>query len=921
MKMLHAILRPIPALLVLPLLLLHPDPVPGHRASIGEGSRERPAVPAARADTTSAAGDFTLSPDGLPLYIVENAGQVSAEATHYVKGHDCTVFFRRSGLTFVLSAPDEPGTWRVDMEFIEPCGDSYPRGEEPAPAVFSYFRGTHDRWVCGARSYRRIVYTDVWPGIDFVCIGARGRLKYEFVVRPEGDLERIRLAYSGMSTLEIDESGALVASTPFGNLVDEAPFAYQTAVDGDRTEVRAAYTLEAENGVHDAAEVRFEVGEHDPGRVLVIDPAMLIYCGYIGGAGWDSARSIVVDEDGYAYVTGQSKSSEATFPVAVGPDVEWEGNNDVFVAKVSRTGSHLLFCGYIGGRNSDVGRGIGLDQERNIYVAGHTTSSEQAGFPVLVGPNLHLEGTRGEAFVAKVHASGTGLEYCGYIGGTGEEYASGIAVAPDGTAFVAGGTTSSEADGFPVRIGPDVTFNGEGPEMGDAFVARVAPDGSELEYCGYIGGSDSDVALSVAIDAAGSAYVTGGTSSTEASFPVVVGPDLEYNGDDGELGDAFVAKVKADGTGFDYCGYIGGDRKDQGFGIAVDDQGCAYVIGVTRSDEGTFPVVVGPDLTYNDGDDHEEDSFVAKVAPGGSFLEYCGYVGGAAREWSGHVAVDAKGHAYLVGATRSDQGSFPVFEGPDSSYNSGAVDAYVAKVAVDGSGLVYSGFVGGTRFDILYAVTVDAEGNTFVAGGTASSESNGFPIVVGPDLGYNDPPGFGQEERGDAFVAKLPPFFPCSRGTVDLGSGGEPVSVLLVNGEDGSPWRTVTVSVGEPLTVEMTAPPAGPDPAPFALYLWRREPRLSTIRPQPFRLGEMCLPGPIDGDWPAPYKIWNNIGYRETLGHPDFPSTPAPSVVANRPFGMTHIVTVTLQGFIFDNGSAADGPASVTNSVSVRIVP
>src|SRR5207249_4382061 len=138
---------------------------------------------------------------------------------------------------------------------------------------------------------------------------------------------------------------------------------------------------------------------------------------------------------------------------------------------------------------------------------------------------------------------------------------------------------------------------------------------------GYLGGAGSDQGQGIALDSAGNAYVTGRTNSSEATFPVTVGPDLTFNG----VLDAFVAKVKADGSGLDYAGYLGGAGPDAGFGIGVDSSGNAYVTGFTASTEATFPVTVGPDLTFNGG---ESDAFVAKVKADGTALVYAGYLGG-----------------------------------------------------------------------------------------------------------------------------------------------------------------------------------------------------------------------------------------------------------------------------------------------------
>ena len=142
----------------------------------------------------------------------------------------------------------------------------------------------------------------------------------------------------------------------------------------------------------------------------------------------------------------------------------------------------------------------------------------------------------------------------------------------------------------------------------DAFVAKVRADGTALTYCGFIGGAGEEFGPSsgITVYSSGNAYITSRTNSTEASFPTIVGPDLRYNG--GEY-DAFVAKVKTDGMGLAYSGYIGGTGGEGGNGIAVDRAGDAYVVGWTVSTEPSFPVTVGPDVSANGGG----DAFVAKI--------------------------------------------------------------------------------------------------------------------------------------------------------------------------------------------------------------------------------------------------------------------------------------------------------------------
>ena len=235
---------------------------------------------------------------------------------------------------------------------------------------------------------------------------------------------------------------------------------------------------------------------------------------------------------------------------------------------------------------------------------------------------------------------------------------------------MSGFSESSEAT-FPVLAGPDLTFNGDM----DAFVAKVSVDGTGLDYAGYIGGGSDDYGYGIAVDAAGGAYIAGGTYSPEVSFPVTVGPDLTWNGSR----DGFVAKVEPDGRGLVYAGYVGGSTLDNHIAIAVNAAGNAYVTGATQSTEGTFPVMIGPDLTYNGG---TRDAIVAKVEADGTGLVYAGYVGGSDREYGYGIALDAVSSVYLAGVTMSSEATFPVMVGPDLSSTDG--DAFVAKVVESG---------------------------------------------------------------------------------------------------------------------------------------------------------------------------------------------------------------------------------------------
>jgi hypothetical protein len=712
--------------------------------------RESPPIGAARPNESKESGRLRTMVK-MPLYFIENRGQVDPRVAFTVQGTNKTLYFTKEGVTIALPSSDRTidapriekaslrqptgpeasgGRWIVKLDFVGANGNARIAGEEKTAAVVSYFKGPREQWKTGLATYGSILYSDLWPGIDLVYSGTPDRLKYSFRIRPGADAGRIALAYRGVTGVALNDVGELEVETPAGRLKDEKPSAYQE-VQGRRVGIDVAYRLQS-GAAGQPSGYGFELGSYDRDLPLVLDPAILVYAGYIGGgsAGLDQGFGIAVDASGAAYVTGRADSSESSgFPVTAGPDLTFNGGSDAFVAKVSADGTSLVYAGYIGGASFDFGFGIAVDGEGNAYVTGQTQSNEST-FPVTVGPDTTFNGFV-DAFVAKVNAAGTALDYAGYIGGTGNDSGRGIAVDGEGNAYVVGQTQSSQLMGFPVAFGPDLTFNGGT----DAFVAKVNSVGTALEYAGYIGGSNNDFGLGIAVDGSGSAYVVGQTQSNETSFPVAIGPDTTYNGGF----DAFVAKVNAGGTALDYAGYIGGEANDLGFGIAVDVSGNAYVTGSTAST--AFPATVGPYLTPNGLD----DAFVAKVRSDGTALEYAGYIGGSGNDQGRGIAVDSLGNAYVTGTTRSDETTFPVIGGPDLTYN-GSDDAFVAKVNAGGTALDYAGYIGGAGSDIGFGIAVDGFGNAFVTGSTDSSEAT-FPAAVGPDLTFNG--------GTDAFVAKV----------------------------------------------------------------------------------------------------------------------------------------------------------------------
>jgi len=363
----------------------------------------------------------------------------------------------------------------------------------------------------------------------------------------------------------------------------------------------------------------------------------------------------------------------------------------------------LSYATYVGGSADDAGYGIVVDSSGNAYVTGSTGS---ANFPTAT-PLQGSSGAPVDAFVAKLKADGSGLVYSTYLGGSGFDRSTSIAIDASGNAYVAGYTSSSN---FPTTKGALQTTYGRG--WADAFVAKLNPQGSSLVYATFLGGSDADYARGIALDASGSAYVTGDTQS--ADFPTA----SPFQSAMGGTSDAFVAKLKPDGSGLVYSTYLGGGDADTGQAIALDSSGNAYATGYTFSTN--FPTMNPLQAAIGAG----SDAFVAQFNAAGSALVYSTYFGGSGMERAFGIAVDASGNAYVTGDTTSTD--LPTTPGSLATTYHGNGDAFVAKWNAAGAALVYSSYLGGADADQGSGVVVDSSGNVYLTGSTRSSD---FPTV------------------------------------------------------------------------------------------------------------------------------------------------------------------------------------------------
>lgn len=671
----------------------------------------------------------------LPTAFIANAGQSPDRVEFEARGQSANFFFSSDNILidiFRTSASDDDSlgdveAWRVESTLVGAKARK-PKGLNELTGVANFIDlKAPDQSITGVATYDGLQYKGVYKGIDRVFYGTEGLLKNEFHVGPDGNPEDIIMQFNGVDFVEIGPDGELRLGTPLGVLTEAAPFTFEDR-DGDGVysigdrEVDSSYELLGN------FQVSFNVGEYDDDYTLVIDP-VLQYSTYLGGT---QEVAITADPD-----TGDIVPAD---PLVV------------------ESGS------------SDAGLAIAVDVAGAAYVTGETRSNL---FPGTVSQveDSEAENFSSKIFVTKLNPEGTGQVYSTYVGtglgGAGEatqgrDQANGIAVDLNGAVYVAGETESEN-------------FGGGGTIGGsqDAFVFRLNPTGTRIDYSNLIGGAGRDRALAIAVDPSENAYIVGSTNST----------GLAEEGSQPAGGtDAFIAKINPDGTNQDYFSYIGGSGFDEATGVAVTDDGlAAYITGTTES-RGLASLGAAQSTIFGSG----SDAFVAKLNEDAE-QEYFTYLGGSLDEVAGGIALDRDGNAYITGITQSTD--FPTTPGAfQEEYQGGTFDAFVSKIVETdneggGTSLGYSTFIGGSGDEgINFAlprpatgIGVDSTGSAYVVGTTSSQPDSDAPFPITENATQSE---FGGG-LSDVFVTKLNPDGTEARYSSYLGGNGNDAGIAI----------------------------------------------------------------------------------------------------------------------------------------------
>jgi len=437
-----------------------------------------------------------------------------------------------------------------------------------------------------------------------------------------------------------------------------------------------------------------------------------IFASTDGGTNWTSVLPV------RQYVQSISVVPSTPSSVFVGAS---PGQN-IFVSKWSKDGTQLLYSTYLGGSFADYSKGIAVDSHGNAYVTGYTFSTD---FPVTATAFQSKNAGPYNAFLAKIGADGSTLEYSTYVGGSSGDAAEAIAVDRTGNAYLTGYTVSSD---FPVTnaVQPKLrqgcsTAPPPGlmsrANLGDAFVVKISPATSVLSYSTYLGGTCADEGLGIAVDPSGYAYVVGATTSPD--FPVTKGALLEsYRG---SANTGFLTKLTPQG-GLANATFLGGPGSDVASAVTLGDEGSIYVAGSTLGFDkilfggsggyviiGRFvdqlPVPGIPIINFG-------AAYVLKLDSTASTQKYLKYIGGNFGTGT-TIAVDALGRAWVAGTT-NPFGTLPSTPFPTvHPFQAETGTGFVTELSADGSVIPFS-----TLMDAATGLTLDTAGNVFVIGNT-----------------------------------------------------------------------------------------------------------------------------------------------------------------------------------------------------------
>lgn len=689
-----------------------------------------------------------------PVTFTANAGQWDSRVGFQAKAGGAVAWFTSEGVDYqfcrdqnakksnrIIGKTDREQkkieTMLIGAKFVNANPAPEISGEGLVEYRCNYFLGKDStKWRTDVPNYESIVYRDLYSDIDLKVQSTCGKLEYDFIVQPGGDLAQVEIEYNGIRGLSIDSAGCLQVKTRWGKVTEHAPVVYQEVM-GERQMIRASYELRGKD------RYGFKLREdYNSAIALIVDP-VATFSTYLGGSTTDQGFDIAVNASGEVYLAGTSNSSN--FPTASAYDNTLNTNSDIVVTKFNAAGNGLVFSTFIGGTGQDIAYALNISQASGFGVAltGKTTSTD---FPVPNALDATHNGGTEDAFLAVLSNAGNSLALGTFLGGSNAEQGNDLAV-QCGTTFcdtynynvwITGTTYSTN---FP-NVNAVQTTHGGG--ITDAFLVRYnfTLFSSSLVYSTYYGGNQPDRGMSIAVSGSPvKVYVAGETNS--ANLPGINGFQSLLGGNY----DVFIAAFSVNGSSQVYpaqATYFGGNQGDAYPSIISRSSGIVHLLC------GSLSPGLATAGAFDQSVTTKPKMVLARFSSTLAVRDFCTYLGSNTGDLSqpgalgSALAVDSKGNMYLTG--RSNMTDFPMKDAWDSTHN-GDLDVIVAKMNSTGSALLFSSYIGGTIQDYGHAVAVDAAGCMYAL---CETYSGNFPTLNAYDATLNNPNGW-----TDIAVAKI----------------------------------------------------------------------------------------------------------------------------------------------------------------------
>jgi gliding motility-associated-like protein len=465
----------------------------------------------------------------------------------------------------------------------------------------NYFTGSDpSKWASACKIAQAVSYQNIYPNVDVRYYSDGGKLKYDIIVHPGGDIDRIAMQYSGVDKLEV-KNKELMISTSVGTVKELYPYSYQVE-NGQKKTVNCKYVVN--NNI-----VRFKVTGYDPESTIVIDPT-LIFSTFSGSTADNWGFTATPAPDGSFYAGGIAFGSGFPFSAGAyqtvfGGGINEDGTNpngyDIAIIKFSANGANRLFATYIGGSRNEQPHSMICDGLGNLFVAGRSNSNNYPGTP-----GRPTSRTDYDIVITKLNAAGTLSLGAVGIGGTsndginirgkyitpfgsdatrrnyGDDARSEIILDAAGNVFLASCTQSAD---FPVTPGTPIQAAFGGGRQ-DGVILKFTSNLSSVLFSSFFGGSGDDACFVLAQNPLSSdVYVAGATT----------GPNLPgnktgvmYDTYQGGVTDGFITQIKNDGSAIVRTTFQGTTGNDMVYGIQFDKKGFPYIMGTTTGD---WPVV------------------------------------------------------------------------------------------------------------------------------------------------------------------------------------------------------------------------------------------------------------------------------------------------------------------------------------------